>query len=183
MRRTDPAGYCVVSAPGDPRAKTLIGALEQRGTRVFGVRTTAEDALPALWEACGDRTGLEGLAAFQPCHMAALALAIQRRVDRLALVLDGLPMANGANSRLRNHVRRNLGLCASDVLLVEPVPADARRISRRVPGPVLSIIGEVGQDGWTECEFSVKCAICDFLLPDGSIKSLAENAEMCIIYR
>ena len=137
---------------------------------------------------------------------AALALAEQLPVDRLALIEppEALhtfprpgPRAPGdpALSKRRRQVRRlnafarrNLSLCVADVLVAEkPDAAFARRLwegglrdhSRVVR---LAIPGEIGRVLYTNCENMAKRAIIDFLRAGVLPKELAQNPEMCIIY-
>lgn len=83
-------------------------------------------------------------------NAAALALAAQLPVDRLAL-MGGWTEAAGACrrfARLRNYALRNLSLVISDIMLVGAPEADIRRMIRGRRHGRLCVLP--GQD-WEEC--------------------------------
>ena len=179
----DDGGYLIIAEPGCASADALACFLKERSAAPTLIHADAPNALDALRDACRDRAGLDGLIAFHPLTSAALALAIQRRVDRLVLVCGRRPIAEGAAPGMRRFVGRNLPLCAADVLCVDAAPGDLRRLRRLITGSVREMSGAAVDFEGPECEFSVKTAICDFILGESLRNSLAENAEMCIIYR
>ena len=183
MAWAEPSECLILSEPDCDMAEVLRRSMEAQGARTIDIRATTGAGLDALREACCHRTGVNALAAFHPLEAAALALAIQRPVDRLALFCGGRSLLEGADARLARFVRRNLSLCAADLLCADPLPRDVGTLRRLLPRPASVACVNGAKGGWTECEFSVKNAICDFLWSAGQSKSLAENAEMCIIYK
>jgi len=141
--------------------------------------------------------------------LAALALAEQLPVDRLVLEAPAFPprfpwhrrchdggggeqlaIAQYRQARkLANYARRNLSLCASDMLVIEQdgavtgvkgVRAIGKPANCRVHRLVLH--GDCEKDLYKIREFVVKEAISRFLQTGELPKMLAENSEMCIIY-
>jgi len=136
---------------------------------------------------------------------AALALACQLPVDKLALIdpvapdrpsLRRIPAEPPDAAALRRvlrrlaaFARRNLPLCVCDLLIVEHGPGPGGGGMRRAYGaPVncrtqtLLLPEHSGRELYTIREFEVKEAISRFLHPTEATKPLAENSEMCIIY-
>ena len=136
---------------------------------------------------------------------AALALAAQLPVERLALVDPDLspgrfgafarqsgrgacdPLLFTQICRLSDFARRNLALCVSDVLMIERGEDREARALRRglsAHGRVftLRLDGDFGDEMYTVRENTVKQALSCFLCRGELPKTLAENAEMCIIY-
>lgn len=128
---------------------------------------------------------------------AALALAAQLPVERLALVDPLLSPARGreANGRacvaqrqvraIARYARRNLSLCACDMLVLQH--GRGERISRRNLSPYSRLTGllfrcESREDLLNNREIMAKQALDGFLWTGDLPKSLAENPEMCIIY-
>ena len=131
---------------------------------------------------------------------AALALAEQLPVERLALIAPearrfsdsrrsgASPRLSRQANRLRAFARRNLALCVCDVLIVETAGARGGQALRegglcansRVTQ--LSLMGERDKNLYNNGEFNLKTLILGFLQRGELPKSLAENAEMCIIY-
>ena len=123
-----------------------------------------------LRAACPNAREIDAVIAFGQLGQAALALAIQRTVKRLALVgPDVMHPPNGGQSRpadvrFRRFVRRNLALCTADVLCINLSPSDLS-ILRRGLGRAELPAYVIPEAGWrTECEFSVKNVISAFLL-------------------
>lgn len=130
---------------------------------------------------------------------AALALAVQLPVDRLALIDPTFaPPTGGAGedrARLRA-VRRlgrfalgNLPLCAADVLLAchaghrPPRALERGDLSRHSRVLRLELPGRNGDELFTNRENPEKQAISHFLQAGEWPKPLAQNPEMCIMYR
>lgn len=130
---------------------------------------------------------------------AALALAAQLPVERLALVdpllsparvRGGGPNARAASTErqvraIARYARRNLSLCACDMLVLQH--ARGERISRRDLSPYTRLTGllfrgESREDLLNNREIMAKQALDGFLRTGDLPKSLAENPEMCIIY-
>ena len=118
---------------------------------------------------------------------AALALAGQLPVDRLALVTGsfGGEPPRGPRRRIRSYARRNAAFCVAEVLILQFGPAEgwleleplARALCNcRIHGVRLS------EAAWTNGKEQMKNALCGFLCAGVLPKSLAERAEMCIIY-
>ena len=127
---------------------------------------------------------------------AALALAAQLPVDRLALLElpaehSGTPAGRALRRRVapvERFVRRNMALCVSQVLLIAPDNAPQRhRLARmaraltnaRVTRAFLRGDGESGL--CTNCENALEKALIGFFSGADLQKSLAQNSEMCII--
>ena len=131
------------------------------------------------------RSGVKAVAAFGDACLPALALGIQLPVDRLALLFPRLDATR--ERRLMRFVRRNLSLCGADTLCMGVDETGfLPRAARWMPHGShlwLDARGAEVDAPWTKCEFSVKNAICGFLLRGVHSKLLAENPEMCIIYR
>lgn len=129
---------------------------------------------------------------------AALALSEQLPVDRMVLIDDGrTPHTGGASAawrrqvnRLAGFARRNLTFCVSDVLLLNLDGKGGRRRLETIlrglchgQAYLMDLCDDFQDDFWTTHENVLKKAIYAFL-EDGELpKSLAENSEMCIIYR
>ena len=123
---------------------------------------------------------------------AALALAGQLPVDRLALLTGVGPDGSTENDslagplrRIRAYARRGEALCVSDVLVVQA--GDAPRhlrleylaealVNCRVCGVKLP------SGTWANRKENIKMGFYRFLVDGVLPKSLAESAEMCIIY-
>lgn len=176
----------ILAGDADGTAGEVIGALKPR-LSVTACRARDEyEGLECLRSACKHSAGdIHAVVAFGAMCRAALALAILRSVRRVVLVGggDAHPLLGRGRDRLGRFVRGNLALCTADVLCVDPARGDVRALRRRMGGSCLVLCGEGRADGWPECEFSVKNAICAFLLTRDPGKSLAESHEMCIIYR
>lgn len=138
----------------------------------------------AFQDRCG-HSAVKAVAAFGEACLPALALGIQLPVDRLALLFPRPDVS--PDRRLLRFVRRNLALCGADTLCVGGKEGNPlSRAARWMPhGDHLWLDARGAEESapWTKCEFSVKNAICGFLRMGVHSKLLAENPEMCIIYR
>ena len=152
-------------------------------------------ALHALRQACAEATvAARGLG----CG-AALALAAQLPVERMALIEPRLALPRRLERsvpaslrrqvrRLCGFARRNLSLCVCDALIIEaPRGSEAFALTRAGLGAHgrvarLETAGIREKVLCTNGEFNVKEAVSVFLRRGELPKSLAENAEMCIIY-
>ena len=117
--------------------------------------------------------------------MAALALAEQLPVERLALVEPACEPAWALirARRFTGFAMRNLALCVSDALIVDGADARlARRLERglsangrvkRLPPP-----DKTGPDLCTICENRLRNAVFAFLLGEDLPKDLAKTPEM-----
>ena len=136
---------------------------------------------------------------------AALALAEQLPVERLALIepAGALEARRGARTPGREtdaaerrqirrtcaFARRNLALCVSDALVIEGGRSRGWQLlndgglSAHSRLCRLAIPAESGEILFTNCENSPKRALIDFLAAGELPKDLAENREMCIMYR
>ena len=116
--------------------------------------------------------------------MAALALAEQLPVERLALV-EPVPARRQAR-RIALFAMSNLALCVSDALIVARNPGRmARRIARGIGfhgRAALLLAGKSGDNLYTNREKIEKDALIGFLRDGVFPKELAQNPEMCIIY-
>ena len=177
---------CLILTEGEHHAQSaeaLRAGLEAMGmgAEVFPCRSGADARERLLW--AYQRLGGGCLAAFGGACAQALALSIQLPVERAALLWPWMGCGGGWPE---GFVRRDLALCAADLLCVNPRRDLLRRLKRQLPpGRVsaLAVDGDAGENPWIKCEFSVKYAVCRFLLTGDHGKSLAENPEMCIIYR
>ena len=148
------------------------------------------DGLRTAYQRMRSGCGLVAVAARGTGCAAALALAEQLPVDRLALVDPALSLPRGADrrgeaARLCAFARRNLSLVACDVLAVQTGASAALRrawFSPRCRLTWLSCPGEGDGEMYRKREIEVKQAISCFLQTGELPKSLAENPEMCIIY-
>ena len=157
-------------------------------------------ALQSLLQAARKRCGAAAILARGAGCGAALALAEQLPVERLALVeprLDVRP-ARGSilfpDPRLRRDVRRinayarrNLSLCVADALVIE---GENDRCAERLVrwglganGRVARLrnAGEAASKWCTICENGLKDAVIAFLRDGDLPNGLAQNPEMCII--
>ncbi len=159
------------------------------------VHAALQVALHALRQACPTATiAARGLG----CG-AALALAAQLPVERLALIEPRLAMTKRRDStiskdlvrqlrRLCGFARRNLALCTCDALIVEAPGARGAQALTRAGLDAHARVArlEVGDTRekvlYKNGEFDVKEAVSRFLCRGDLPKSLAENSEMCIIY-
>ncbi len=117
--------------------------------------------------------------------MAALALAEQLPVERLALVQPACEPVGTLfrPRRFTGFAMHNLALCVSDVLILE---AGGGRVTRRIARGLRSsgwvalmpMPGKTGPDLYTNCENEVQRALLAFLLGEELPKNLAENCEM-----
>ena len=122
--------------------------------------------------------------------IAALALAEQLPAERIALiggVRDGGPARcrnlPGPLERLRGFAMRNLTFCTADILLIEPEGGGPALPARRLAaarGRLTAASMPAGLDGALSPE--ARRAVLNFLQSGELPKSLAETAEMCIIY-
>ena len=131
---------------------------------------------------------------------ALMALAEQLPLERLALIEPRFTTGHrrgdfvmGSMSsrfrqlrRLERFARRNLALFAGELLLVcsggDSGGSWTRGLSRHCRLTRLLIRGEYGDKMYKKREIVLKQAISCFLRTGDLPKSLAENAEMCIIY-
>lgn len=133
---------------------------------------------------------VSGVVALGSGCCGALALAEQLPVDRLVLIAPSLFPGRESGPALRRiaaFARRNLCLCASEVLAVkgEERPERALRPGRlAAQGRLIRMEMRADGDGklYTNREFDAKNAVSHFLRTGELPKSLAENPEMCIIY-
>lgn len=187
MRSANGTGFLILSdADQLPSARVLEGALglQDACEAWFGGPNAYEVAQFAFQERCAG-SAVKAIAAFGEACLPALALAIQLPVDRLGLLFPR--MSARRDRRLSRFVRRNLSLCSADTLFVgDSLAGLLFRATRWMPhGSHLWLDAEAREENvpWTKCEFSVKNAICSFLQMGVHSKLLAENPEMCIIYR
>ncbi len=199
-------GCLVIDDPlaGEGTLSGLSSYIDASRLRVMPFRWTGgpqvhgalQAALHALRQACPAATVIaaRGLGC-----AAALALAAQLPVDRLALIEPRLTQTErreGAVStcferqlrRLCGFARRNLALCVSDVLVVEaPRARGTLALTRTGLGAHARVTRLEATDVrekvlCTKGEFDVKEAVSHFLWRGELPKYLAENSEMCIIY-
>ena len=127
--------------------------------------------------------------------MAALALSEQLPVERLALMEPDLRVDASLPLRLARDLRRlsafamrNLTLCVSDALILE---RKTTRLGRRIARGVacsgraahVAFPDKSGPELYTICENTFSEAIFAHLRGKELPKNLAENPELCIIYR
>ena len=143
------------------------------------------EALQALLQRVRKACGAAGVLALGAGCMAALALAEQLPVERLALVEPMFEPAGLTFTRRRftGFAMRNLALCVSDALIVGSGDSRvARQIARglRANGRVtrVSLPGGNGQDLYTICENDAQRAVFAFLLGEELPKDLAQTSEM-----
>ena len=184
--------------PGEERLSGLSQFLGERGVRAEDFRW---DGMPGLHRALQlayqrvripREMGISGIAASGMGCAAALALAVQLPVDRLLLVPgDDRRMLTDLRVGLHRELHRlvafartNAAFCVADVLLLgtsdslTPRRFDAARrlfCSSRLCGAAVN-------DLWANGKNQIKWTAFRFLCDGVSIKSLAENPEMCIIY-
>ena len=186
MENGSDLGCLILSDAGHaPAARVLEGALGLRDAcEAWAGGPNAYDAAQFAFQDRCARRAVKAVAAFGEACLPALALAIQLPVDRLALMF---PRSNASRDRrLARFVRRNLSLCSADTLCLGVDEGLLPRAARWMPhGSHLWLDAEGLEENapWTKCEFSVKNAICGFLQLGVHSKLLAENPEMCIIYR
>lgn len=115
--------------------------------------------------------------------MAALALAEQLPVERLALVEPACEPAWALirARRFTGFAMRNLALCVSDALILE---AGDGRVARRIAKGLRSservalMPVKTGAKFYTNCENDAQRALFAFLLGEELPKNLAQNSEM-----
>ena len=154
----------------------------------------AFEEMQTLLQCARSDCGAAAILARGPGCMAALALAEQLPVERLALIAPqtGRLRGRGSLARYFNRIalfaRQNLSLCVSDVLIIE---AGNSRVGRKLVWlglgahsrvAALEMPAETGPELYTICENALKTAITDFLRGGELPKDLAQNREMCIIY-
>ena len=133
----------------------------------------------------GSLTGIVAMGAGCEC---ALALACQLPADRLVLLEPMRAQGAGATARqlrrIRSFARRNAAFCVADVLAVPGPHTDAdvlRRLEGDLNGRMTLLRARV--ELWTNRKEVLNLGIFHFLRDGVLPKSLAENPEMCIIYR
>lgn len=150
-------------------------------------------ALQTLLQRARSECGAASILARGAGCAAALALAEQLPVERLALVSPRFMSLRAPKALARPFNRislfaaQNLSLCVSDALIASRKrDRDARRIARALSANCrvlrLDIPGESTPKMETICENRLKRAITDFLRGEELPKDLAQNPEMCIIY-
>lgn len=190
--RSNPVGCILIDDPMSGE-RLLSGLSLPPRVRAFPCEWRAEsEFMPALQtllqrvrkEFCG-----AAILAFGAGCMAALALAEQLPVERLALVEPascqrrmGVPAR-----RVAGFAMRNLALCVSDALVTASPPARlAQRIARGIGvhgrSALLYSPGESGPELYINREKFANDAVTGFLLDGVFPKELAQNPEMCIIY-
>ena len=192
----------ITSGTSDPSGPFLFRGLSgvetwpfrcPEGENLWDGLRVALQALRKRWETVGVAAQGTGCA-------AALALAEQLPVDRLALVdpllsIRGTGRGGGAMSadarvlrRIAAFARRNLSLCVSDTLIVETGAdcVDCRRLADALSTHCrverIRFDVKTGEKLYKIREIEVKQAISRFLQAGERQKPLAENPEMCIIY-
>lgn len=188
---------------GMSRLSGLSSFLAAKGVRVCAPKPAgAGYLLPALQDALQAARSGTGGASVVACGTgcgAALALAEQLPVERLALIDPRSPRAVGSGVdpallrkavRLDRFARRNLPLCVSDVLVIHARPSGHDRPQAafigtgRLHGRLLTaeFCGADANNLYTDCENMLKNGVYSFLQNGDFPKSLAEKPEMCIIY-
>ena len=189
-RRKPPGrGACLVLSYGrDREADAVAEALSGQFEVIRCTSAGGREGFDRIRTACAGAKALS-VAAFDGAGRAALALAVQRSVDRIALVTRHAepallqPEIESGERRLARFVRRNLALCAADILCIGLGRIDRRFLRSQLGERCLLLSADTGSSLWRECEDSVKNAICAFLQSPEPAKSLAQNSEMCIIYK
>ena len=167
------------------------GFLSEHGALVESFRPGAGDvhlSLQRAYQRARREDGISAiLAAGSGCDLA-VALAGQLPVDRLALLnpLDwaGRGGLSGQLDRIRRYAWRGADLCVADVLLLPGLhtPPELPGRWRRALRNSRLHLWEPAEEMWTNRKEVLKLAVLQFLLDGEPPKSLAENAEMCIIY-
>lgn len=184
-----------------PSGRDLLRRLQSDGTEARAFAWGAGEALwPALQTALQQMRaahGGAGIAAVGSGCAAALALAEQLPVDRLALLFPrraaGLRASGGAElwrqvGRLERYALMNLPLCVSDILMVCRAKSGYARRLRACGLRANSRLIELCIPPEKELKFiedsqnGLNSALSGFLRTGDLPKSLAENPEMCIIY-
>lgn len=204
---------CLVIDNLRPGENSLSGLLSACGARPFGYEwrpgAPLMDQLRTLLHRARVECGAASILARGTGCGAALALAEQLPVERLALIEPGEALrpfrsahAMGATRatgvlcasdrrqlcRINAFARRNLSLCVSDTLVIEGERSDGWRrldeggLSAHSRLYRLAIDAESGEIMYTNCENALKRAIIAFLCAGDLPKDLAENREMCITY-
>ena len=185
-----------------------LAGVDSRPFRSTGADEMWDELQTALQQLRRERMSCSVMGRGSGCF-AALALAEQLPVERLVLEAPALPRRTGRYrrryggggggqpavgrcrqaQRLAGFARRNLALCVSDMLVIEPegdiiggngMRAIGKPVNCRVHRLVLR--GGCEKELYKIREFVVKEAISRFLQTGELPKMLAENSEMCIIY-
>ena len=196
-KQTDIVGCIAIDEPmsGENRLSGLSCA---PGLVVFPFEWRAgEDALGALQtllQRARSSCGAAAIVARGLGCLAALALAEQLPVDRLALVEPRLGRLRGRGTlarcfnRIALFARQNLSLCVSDVLIVQTGDTRAGRklvslgLGAHSRVARVELPAETAPELYTICDNTLKTAVTDFLRGGDWPKDLAQNREMCIIY-
>ncbi len=195
------AGGCLLIdgfTPGEASLSGLFAALERSGvaTKRFAStgETLREELLRAYWDVRSPFDA-SSIAAVGTGCWAALALAEQLPVDRLALVFPPAdrsfphvsPPLRRQLLRMLGFARRNLPLCVADTIAVLAPGDEPAPWLKRLPGLreyVFRVKGSApaGATIDKKTDFGMETAISRFLRTGELPKSLAEISEMCIIY-
>ena len=181
--------------PGTACLSGLRAAMEAAGMAVGEFRLTCaarlHERLQEAYYEVRRRCAAPTIAALGRAGcIAALALAEQLPAERIALIggaNDDAPARRrslpGPFERLRGFAMRNLTFCTADILLIEPEGVETALPARRLA----AVRGRLTAASMTvERERALspqaRLAVLNFLQSGELPKSLAENAEMCIIY-
>lgn len=157
------------------RMAALKERLHDRGVSTLSAAWTgsllaaAQEGLLAVRRPGGACVAAEG-----ELWAAALALAVQLHVDRIALIAPTDRLKNSKDAlekqieRLKGYARRNLFFCVSDVLVLEGAgdPRSARRIDllcRRLCNARVQR-GMLDDQSWTNCKQLPLEAVVQFLV-------------------
>lgn len=176
----------------DARGLGAYGDLADQGFRAERFSPDAggdlHTALQRAYQQIRRDDAVNGILAYGTGCDCALALAGQLPADRLALLypLDwqgGGPMERQLQ-RVRRYARRGAAFCVADVLIV-PGLLTARDLPERLRRALCNsrvTLLKPPEALWTKGKDVLKTGILHFLRHGVLPKSLAENAEMCIIY-
>ena len=165
--------------------------LSERGAAVESFRPGTGDvhlSLQRAYQRVRREDGISAiLAAGSGCDLA-VALAGQLPVDRLALLnpleWQGRGGLSGSLDRIRRYAWRGADFCVADILLLPGLhtPPELPERWRRELRNSRVHLWEPAEELWTNRKEVLKLTVLQFLLGGKPPKSLAENAEMCIIY-
>lgn len=171
----EPVGCLLIGETDRGRMRALRERLNARGIVTVGT-PRREDLLAAAQEGLYAARGLGGacIAAEGELWAAALALAVQLSVERIALIAPTdhfqQPKSDWEKQieRLKSYARRNLFFCVSDVLVLEGEASgrSAKRIDlmcRRMCNARVRRVNLAGET-WTNCKQSEIDAVAGFLV-------------------
>lgn len=172
----------------DAVASALDGAGVRAETFHWDGRGQLYPALQRAYQSVRRDAAINGIAALGAGCDCALALACQLPADRLVLMepMDWHDAGEAGRQlrRIRAFAHRNAVFCVADALILPGPHTGAgllRRLRHDLGGGRVTLF-EGGVELWSNRKEVLNLGIIHFLREGVLPKSLAENAEMCIIY-